>query len=945
MELFYNFLKPVQCKRITNRQLRNLFFTITIIFLTLYSSKIFAQENAALFGKVVDSATNEELIGANLILGGTTIGAATDIDGNYKINNIPTGTYNLIVSMIGYSKYTVTEIKLNPGEQKKLDLSLVSEAFETEEVVVTAEALKNTETSVLKVQQNSSNIVDGVSSELIKKNNSSDGTDVLKRMTGVTISEGKYAYVRGVGDRYNNTLLNGSSVPSTDSEKRSFSYDIIPAEMIQNVITAKTFSPDKPGDFTGGLVQISTVEFPSRFTLNISATGGYNSNSTFNPFTTYQGGSTDWLGADDGTRSMPGTINETPVVRGNYTNAELQQIGLSFKNDWSTESTTAPINGSIKFTVGDNYNLGDEDLIGYIASFDYGSATSNIARERNFYDYSGPRYTYSGVTYNNAVMLSGLLNLSYKFGGTNKISFKNMYNRTSDDETTIFKGDYRYADQYRDITSLRFVERTLLTNQLIGEHFINVLNGFSWDWGASYGNSTMNEPDARRYVYWKDIEEPNNPLRFLLDQSLATRYYGELNDNDYNFLTNFSTRPLENQQLLKISFGGLYNKKDRNFDARIFGFRNNVGGNFAQKDSILQLSVDRIFQPENINPTFISVTEVTKPSDSYDANQKVAAGYLMFDAMMLTSFRFVVGARFEYSEQILNSFTTTGELVNVNDYYRDWLPSVNLTYIINPKMNLRFGFNKTLARPEFREIAPFTYFDFIENVNVKGNPELTRTLVDNYDLRYEIFPGAAELLAVSVFYKYFRNPIEQTLLASSQNEPVRSYANAENAQNLGAELEVRKGLGFIGNTFSNFSAVANISVIRSEVHFSEDGDSTSFQQSNRPLQGQANYIVNVGLYYDDFELGLNSSLTYNRVGPRIDQVGYADIGNIIEDPFDLLDFNISKRFFEKFVFKLTVNDILNQDRIFTQETENFGDQLSQSYNLGRTFKFSINYNL
>ncbi len=542
------------------------------------------------------------------------------------------------------------------------------------------------------------------------------------------------------------------------------------------------------------------------------------------------------------------------------------------------------------------------------------------------------------------VMLSGLLNLSYKFGGTNKISFKNMYNRTSDDETTLFKGDYRYADQYREITSLRFVERTLNTHQLIGEHFLDVLNGFSWDWQGSYSSSAMNEPDARRYVYSRDIQSPIDPLRFQLDQSLATRYYGELIDNDYNFLTNFSTKPFDNQQLLKISFGGLYNKKDRNFDARIFGFRNNPGGNFLQEDSTLQLSVDRIFQPENINPSFISLTEITHPSDSYEAYQQVAAGYLMFDAMMFTSLRFVAGARFEYSEQKLDSYTTTNQPINVDDYYRDWLPSINLTYIINPNMNLRFGFNKTLARPEFREIAPFTYFDFIANELVKGNPDLVRTLVDNYDLRFEIFPGAAELLAVSVFYKYFRNPIERTLSASSSNEPTRSYSNAETAQNIGAELEVRKGLGFIGNVFTDFSAVANITVIRSEVQFATDGQS-SYQQSNRPLQGQANYIVNVGLYYDDFDLGLNSSLTYNRVGERIDEVGYADIGNTIEEPFDLIDFNISKRIFEKFSLKLTVNDILNQDRIFTQETENFGDQLSKSYNAGRTFKFSINYNI
>jgi len=259
-------------------------------------------------------------------------------------------------------------------------------------------------------------------------------------------------------------------------------------------------------------------------------------------------------------------------------------------------------------------------------------------------------------------------------------------------------------------------------------------------------------------------------------------------------------------------------------------------------------------------------------------------------------------------------------------------------------MNLRLGFNKTLARPEFREIAPFSYFDFVSNELVQGNPELIRTLVDNYDIRYEIFPGAAELFAVSVFYKYFKNPIEQTLLASSSNEPIRSYGNAETAQNIGAELEIRKGLGFISNSISNFSMVANITFIRSEVSFESTG-SSNFQQTERPLQGQADYIFNIGLYYDDLNLGLNSSLTYNRVGERIAQVGYADIGNINEEPFDLLDFSISKKVFTNFSLKLAVNDLLNQDKIFTQETTNFGTQISSSINTGRTFKFSINYNL
>jgi len=926
-----------------NKNLMKIFYIAIMINLILFLSSTIAQENGSVFGKVTDASTNEELIGANIFLDGTTIGAATDIEGNYYIKNIPAGEYNLIASMIGYSKLTVTKLEIKPGDNKKLDISLTSEALQTEEVVVTAEALKNTEVSVLKIQKNSANIVDGVSSELISKNNSSDGTDVLKRMTGVTISEGKYAYVRGVGDRYNNTLLNGASLPSTDPEKKSFSYDIIPAGMIENIITAKTFTPDKPGDFTGGLVQINTVEFPNKFTLSFNATSGFNSNSTFKSFTTYSGGKTDFLGFDDGTRNKPGTITETRVVRGNYTDAELQNIGLSFKNNWNTNTTKAPINGSLKLMVGDKYELGD-DLFGYIASLDYSNSNTISNRQKNFYDFAGARYLYSGVSNINSVMTSGMLNLSYKFAGSNKISFKNILNQNSDDETTNYKGDYRYANQYRDITSLDFVSRTLQSHQLVGEHFLNLMSGLTWDWGVSYSRSLRNEPDARRYVYARDIDIPTEALRFKLDQSLTTRFYGELEDNDYNYTTNFNLKPFVDPQLPKFSFGVLYNKKDRTFDARIFGFKNNTGGNYSVKDSILQLSVDQIFQPENINPQFISILEITKPSDSYTSFQKIAAGYLMFDSNILNSFRLVAGARYEYSEQNMNTYSITDESIIVHDYYRDWLPSVNLTYLLNEDINIRFAYSRTLARPEFREKAPFQYFDFLANELVQGNPGLTRALITNYDVRFELFPGAGELVALSFFYKKFVNPIELILIASSSNEPIRSFENAKSAKNVGVELELRKNLAFIGSAFNNFSLVTNIAFINSKIQLEDNGGGSSFQETDRPLQGQAPYIFNIGLYYDNFESGLNATITYNRVGARISKVGYADLGDIVEQPADLIDLSVSKRFFEKFTLKLSAMDILNQNKDFIQRTQD-GDKIAESYNNGRTIKLGINYQL
>ncbi len=930
----------VQFKQFIYQYMRYILL-ITFTFAILHS-ETYSQQKGNIFGKITDKSNDEELIGANVLIVGTTLGASTDIDGKFNIGGLADGNYTIKVSYISYNSVTVENILVKAGNSTKVDVSLVSTTTELEEVLVTADALKNSETSVLKIQKNSANIVDGFSGDLIKKNNSSDGTDVLKRMTGVTISEGKYAFVRGVGDRYNNTLLNGASLPSTDPEKKSFSYDIFPANLIENVITAKTFTPDKPADFTGGLVQISTVEFPDKFTSQISISSGFNTRTAFKDYSTYAGGKTDFLGVDDGTRDYPGVIGSEKVVRGNYTDPQLQEITSGFANNWNTSLKNAPINGSFKLNVGDKFELGEQDVMGYIASFSYANAFVTTQKQKNFYDFSGSRYDYDGSSYSSNVMWSGMLNLSYKIGLTNKISLKNIYNQNADDETTVYKGEYRYADQYREITSLRFVSRSLLSSQLVGEHKLNFTNGLNIDWTLGYSQSKRNEPDARRYVYSRNLEEPSEPLRFQLDQSLATRYYGDLVDNDYNGSINFNFKLFDDPNLPKLKLGTLYNRKDRVFDARTFGFRNLSGGNFSIEDSILQLSVQDIFRPENINSTFIGTNEITKPSDSYNSNQKVAAGYAMFDASLLERLRIVAGARFEYSNQVLNSFSQTGEIISVNNIYRDWLPSINLTYLLNESVNVRLGYSKTLARPEFRELAPFSYFDFLANELVQGNPDLKRTLINNFDLRFEYFPQGGELVAVSLFYKKFNDPIEEILTASSSNEPIRSYANAISADNYGLELELRKSLGFISETINSFSFVGNVTLIKSTILL--DSENSGFQESERPLQGQADYIFNLGLYFDDLTSGFNSSIVYNKVGWRIAKVGTSDLGNTLEKPVDVIDFSVSKRFFEILTLRLSVRDLLNQDKNFIQQAPG-SDQISELNRTGRNVSLELSYQI
>lgn len=913
-----------------------------LLIISLANSTSLAQQNGSIGGKITDNSNNEELIGANVLIIGTNYGASSDIDGQFGIKSIPAGKYTLKISYISYQSVTVEDVIVEAGTETKINVALEPASTELEEVVVTADALKTTETSVLKIQKYSSNIVDGISSELISKNNSTDGTDVLKRMTGVTITDGKYAFVRGVSDRYNNTLLNGANLPSTDPEKKSFSYDIFPANLIENLITAKTFSPDKPGDFSGGLIQINTIEFPSDFNLNVSVSTGFNTLTSFKNYTGYSGGKTDFYGIDDGTRDYPTIINDSKVVKGNFTSDELKEITTSFKNNWGTTNSTAPLNGNIKLSVGDKYELG-ENVLGYVASFNYSSSLSNEEKERNFYDFSGPRYNFKGNSFSHNIMLGGMLNLSYKFAGANKISLKNVFNQNADDETTIYTGDYRYADQYRAITSLRYVSRSLLSNQLIGEHQFDFLRSTNIDWAINYSRSTRNEPDARRYVYARSIENPADPLRFQLDQSLATRYYGNLDDQDISFATNFTINPFEFSEAPTFKLGLLYDHKDRNFEARSFGFRNIPGGNFQFEDSVLQQSVDQIFAPENINSTFIEVTEITKPSDSYDSNQRLAAGYLMFDVNVFEKIRIAAGVRLEYSNQTLNSESQTGTLINVSNFYRDWLPSLNLTYGLTNDINLRFAFSTTLSRPEFRELAPFSYFDFISNELVQGNPDLQRSLINNYDLRFELYPSAGELAAVSFFYKNFKNPIEEILLASSSNEPIRSFANVSGAKNYGVEFEIRKSLAFINSTLDDISFVGNLSLISSSIVIDENNN-VEFQKSDRPLQGQADYIFNLGLYYDNYESGFSSSLVYNKVGQRIAKVGTSDLGDINEKPVDLIDINFSQKVFEKFSIKLSVKDLLNQDRKFIQQTAS-GDQIAELGRVGRNISLGFGYQL
>jgi TonB-dependent receptor len=383
--------------------------------------------------------------------------------------------------------------------------------------------------------------------------------------------------------------------------------------------------------------------------------------------------------------------------------------------------------------------------------------------------------------------------------------------------------------------------------------------------------------------------------------------------------------------------------KNRDFNARSFGYKNIPGGSFAREDSILQLSVGEIFDEKNISPNFIQITEITKPSDSYQSNQNIFASYFAFDFSLFEKIKLITGVRYEYSKQELSSGSLTGEPIKIAPEYFDLLPSINLTIQPIDQINIRLAYTKTLARPEFREIAPFSYFDFLENEIVQGNTELKRTSVTNYDLRFEYYPSrAADMFAVGLFYKNFADPIEQVFLPSSSFEPIRGFKNANSANNYGIELEIRKSLDFIHPALFGLALIGNVSYIKSEVEFQQGNAQSSYQEATRPMQGQAEYVINAGLYYDNFDAGFSASFVYNKVGQKILKVGFAGLGDVIEVPRDQIDFSVSQRLMESLTLKFSVRDLLAQDYLAIQKSP-LGDKVSNRIKKGNDISLGVSY--
>jgi len=894
-------------------------------------------------GKITDARTGQPLPGVSVLIKNSSQGVASDQDGRYVIFAEPTAKVTLVFSYNGVSK-EVEEIEVLAGKVTTQNVGLEVRAKTGDAVVVksTSNARKETAAALISYQKNTSVVAQVISAETIKRSPDKNTGEILKRVTGTSVQEGKYLVVRGLSDRYNQAMLNGILLSSTEPDRKTFSFDIFPAAMIDNIIMNKTFIPELPGEWAGGLVQVQTRDVPATGFLNVQAGTGFNSNTIGRDFLQARGGKLDWLGVDNGTRGLPASIPVKSTFSA-LTPAEKTALGTAFRNNWAPITGKAPINSSFQLNGGGNIRLFGKKLAGIFA-ITYNQTNkrtpfNNIFIANNEGDVE---LVYQNNKYSRDVLAGALANITLQLNSNNKVSFKNLLNINSTDFVNDrYDGrDYIISgggtgDRIK-ATEIGFRQNTFFNTQLTGEHNMPKW-GTRLKWYGGFNILDQYIPDQRRLFYTQDGNDPTAPYYALLGlgagQKSGSIFYSFLNDYIYNAGTDITKTIRFKGKNHAIKAGYLFQVKDRLFDSR--PFYTNTASNAIKLLSPEQLYASGNFGTGNDK---IQFDEINGNAYRYMANTILNAVYLQFDNPIGNKFRLVWGARYESYDQLVGSVKKSDPR-HVHTIVKDLLPGVNLTYKLNNKTNFRFAASQTVIRPEFRELSPFAFYDFELGAQVVGNRTAQRTKVSNFDLRYELYPRAGELFTAGIYFKHFDKPIEYYFNRTGPGTNTFNILNTKNATAFGAELEFRKKLDFIRG-LKNFTLSGNLSYIYSRVK-----DTTG--TVNRPLQGQSPYLLNFGVQYDLEKHGLTGTLLFNQIGRRILFVGNEAISDIWEAPRPLLDLQIAKKLFNnKAEIKLNISDIVNSRANFYHDLDNNKKYRSGSKDvLAITRNYGTNYSL
>ncbi|WP_343488069.1 TonB-dependent receptor [Allomuricauda sp. d1] len=932
-------------------------FAITAIF-TLSAQK------GALIGTVNDAEFNDVLPFANIMVKGTTTGTTSDFDGKYVLELDP-GTYTIVYSYLGYETKEITEVVVKEGEEVVVDVTLGPSANQLDEVVVTTTVSKNTEQSVLNLQKRSVALVDGLSLQSIKRAGASNIASAVKNVPGVSVQGGKFVYVRGLGDRYTKSILNGVDVPGLDPDRNTLQLDIFPTNLLDNLIVIKSFTADQPADFTGGVVDIVTKDLPTREEYSVSFGIGYNSDFHFNDqYQTFDSGGRAF-GFADGAHDLP--INQDISDLNPITNTqELRELTQQFPRQMAAQSSTSLIDSNFGISWGNQYNLSEESSwrLGYSAAISYRNETEYYdnyidgqvfrrSQDNSVLELQADR-TNQGTLSTNNVLLTGLGGLTVK-GERNKFKLTLLHIQNGDTQTSFFdQQNIILNSNLSERTALLFTERSISNILLNGTHSgseglwnvdwkgaVTWANVYDQDFrltpffvNESNGNRTINPSEAGDPLrIWRNLDEIN--LVGKLDISRKHKLFG------YD---------------AKVKFGGNYVFKSRDFGVDQFALPNqDFDGEFSSR---FNGDPDEILAPENIlddNPrqgTFIR--QDSNPSDSFESEITIAAAYVSEEFKIAKWFNAIVGVRLEQFQ-----LTYTGADVNNNPITDqqfldelDFFPTANLIFDLNEEGNkkIRTSYGRTTARPSFKEASTAAIIDPVSNTIFNGNPDIRPTYINNFDLRFESYGEGTNFFAISGFYKTFEDPIEISFIQGASNQFIP--LNLGEATVYGAEIEVRKDLGFIG--LNNFFFNGNYSLIESQQDLGifeqqRRADPANLRDGEEPiterqLQGQSPWIVNAGFGYNNAESGWEGSLFYNVQGPTLEIVSDGNVGDVFTQPFNDLKFNLSKTFGDKTEHKITfrASNILDDERL--SEFESFGsaNKIFSFWEPGRTFSLSYN---
>jgi outer membrane receptor protein involved in Fe transport len=943
---------------------------VSLLLLLVFACNCLSAQTGKITGKVIDANTGQPLGGASVLLISSNDTKAADQNGVFSFNKLVAGTYSIRCTYSGFQDKIVEEIVVKENENTDISISLDSKL--SAEVVVTSKKVKaagETVASLLIAQKNSANVSDGVTAESIKRTPDKSSSDVIKRVSGASIQDDRFAIIRGLNDRYNASFINGAPLPSTESDRKAFAFDIFPSAILDNLVIYKTATPDKTGEFGGGIIEITTKSTSAKRIGIISIGQGYNSLITGkNRYVSEMEGKTDWLGLDDGSRALPKGL---PTKQGflnlpDRFNDELNLAKGFSKYRWGIKTTNTNPNLSIQLAKSFNITRKQSEFITTLFSLNYNRNFVFTTGERNSFDGPG---SYTGdptvpgyypiqrrkvidSIYNDEVIWATLGNISVKINNRHNVSWKNNLSVNTDNRIVRRVGNYDFFDEpdaIRSETYRSFIQDKIYNSQLVGEHQVGAKKT-RINWLAAYSKVNREIPN-QMITTSGPVPGGGTAANGANGGMVSTNSQENIKNakadiiQPYTFIRN-------KQNFIKIGAG--YQFRERDFTSRQLGLIKYGGTTYERDESVYVLPEDQRFLGQYLGlmatgKAGIAVQDATVPNSDYQASSATTHAYIMND-QRIKKLRLIYGVRMESFNQKLTAAQRGLDTIKLDFTKVDFLPSANIIYALTSKTNLRLSYSETVNRPEFRELAPFGFYEYISGLFVFGNDTITRAKIKNIDFRYEIYPGRAQLFSASVFYKKFTNPIEFATLPININEA--TYTNNPSATLYGIETEFRVLLstlfGIRGeNAFlSRFTLAGNGAYIKSEVPLGKAADSSEI---SRPLQGQSPYVVNLSLGYNHEKTGLSSTLSLNRIGQRLAIAGNRDRPDFYEKERTVIDFQIAKTFLENRIeVKLNVRDMLAQNittYLDNDKTQSYTEQdrIFSSNIAPRVFTFSASF--